>query len=153
MIGRTAKTGDSWKISVDYPMPDGKKDTVIETFNMGARDVTDGREGVRVHIEKRHDQKALASARAFYFKQLDDSGKDAAQPHVTVTQATEESDDVLDPNTLQSLSSSSTSTIVTQLTGPDAEKIEITEQTDEETSVDYNPGAFTAVPPPQPARG
>ncbi len=147
LIGRTVKTGSSWKFSVTYPMPNGKSDAVLETITMIGKEENNGHDGVRLHYVKRHDQKALAEARAFFFKELltgeSDKGK---QPQVSIKQATEEGDDVVDPMTLQSLSSTSNSTIVTVLTGGDDEKMEITETTDEETSVDYNPGAFTGLP-------
>ena len=148
LIGRTAKVGVPWKISVTYPMPNGKQEPVTETISMIGSEQNNGHDGVRLHYTKLHDLKALAEARAYFFKEMmaDGDSDSSAAPHVTIKQATEEGDNVLDVHTLQPLSSSTNSTIVSELKGPHDETMEITESTDEETSVDYNPGAFTLVP-------
>ncbi len=147
MIGRTVKVGAPWTINVTYPMPNGKKEAVTDTYNMIGREENNGHDGIRLHYSKRHDLKAMAESRAYFFKEmLAGDDKNAPAPHVTIEQATEEGDDVVDAVTLQPLSSSSSSTIVSVLTGTKDQTMEITETSDEDTSVDYHPGAFTMLP-------
>lgn len=142
LVTRSVKAGDTWKISFGEPLPNSKKDTINELYNMVAREVKNGHDAIRVHYVKQHDLHALSGAGAFYFKQLADSKEDIPTS-VTVKQMTENGVVLLDPNTLQLLSSYSTTTVVTQLTGPNGEKMVISEQSVEQSTVDYDTGAST----------
>lgn len=146
LIGRTVKVGEPWKITVSEPMTNGKKLTATVETRMIGREQNGGREGIRLQYSKRYDLKALAAGRAYIFKMMFQSGDgEAVNPKVTIKEATETGDNVLNPDTLQPLASTSSKSTITLLTGPNNSTMQIIERTEEETTVDYNPGAFTGV--------
>jgi len=153
LIGRTVKTGDSWTITSSDPMPNGKKDNLSITTKMVGKQEHGGRDVVHLQYSRRHDLKLMGEARVAMIKAMLQIGNDGEQPNIRVKEITDEGEMIVDPTTLQAVSRSSSTSTVTTVSGPEGKTLEITEQTDEETSTEDNPGVFTGINMASPAKG
>lgn len=146
LIGRTMKADESWKINVAQPVPGGKRVAFsIETKFLGNEQYM-GRDGIRLQYTKQCDLQGFSAARAYMFRKLIHSLATAADVNldevhlkVSVKEVSETGENVLDTITMQPLTGFVTRTIVTQLGGPNDMTLSISEHTQEDIKVKYDP--------------
>ena len=114
IIGRMVKSGNSWEISSNETLLDGSKGISNMTVTIGAREVINGREGVHLHFTEHVDKDMMVNLHRYFCHRLL-ARQGGARWEITVTQATHESDEVLDPNTMQLLTDSSSYLSVDEL--------------------------------------